>query len=157
MSSSKILFSLKTKNHFSKEKSVDWYWVVGSFVFILLLLSFYLKDYFLASIVLIGGALFFITAKEAEEDYHFKITSSSILLKGEEFPFEEISSFWIFDEGVEAKKKILFTLKRSLFPHLSVHIRGVDTEEIRPILRKHILEKKQLPTVSELLSEWIGF
>ena len=157
MSSNKILFSLKTKNHFSKEKSVDWYWVVGSFAFVLLVLSLYFKDYFFASIIFIGGILFFMTAKNIEEDYYFEINSSSIKLKDEEYLFEEISSFWIFDEGVESKKKILFTLKRPFFPHLSVHIKGVDVEEVRPILRKHILEKKQLPTISELLAEWIGF
>jgi hypothetical protein len=76
------------------------------------------------------------------------------------YPYEDISSFYIFTEGDQKRFKLLLHLKRIIHPFLSVSVASLKEEEIELLqnfLKGKLPEKKRHPTLSDFIGEVLGF
>ena len=85
------------------------------------------------------------------------ITKSSILSGNEEYKYADIKSFWVFTEGLPDKHRLLLNLKRNFFNHATIPLGDADPDQIRLVLRKYVLERKQMPLLSDAIMDWLKF
>jgi hypothetical protein len=151
------LLSWKSAPYVSKHKSVDWFWILGLIVVLSGGLAWYLGNFAFAAVILIAGFVVGLYANDHIEEQSYTVTTKGIQIGEEFFPFEEIKSFWVFSEGLPSKRQLLLTLKRTFFVHTSIPLSGVDPDNVRLVMRKYVLEKRQLPALSDAVMDWIKF
>ena len=151
------LLRFKSIPYVSKHKSVDWFWILGFIVVLSSGLAWYLGNLAFASVILIGGIVVGLYANDHIEERTYTITTKGIKMDDELFLYEEIKSFWVFTEGLPHKNQLLLTLKRSFFVHTSIALGDTDPDKVRLVLRKYVLEKRQLPALSDAVMDWLKF
>lgn len=141
----------------SKHKSVDWFWMLGFFVVLGTGVSIYFGNYPFASALLVGGLVLGMFANDHIQEEEYNITTSSIETKDEIYKYSDIKSFWVFTEGAADKHRLLLNLKRTFFNHITIPLGDTDPEKVRLVLRKYVLERKQLPLLSDAIMDWLKF
>ncbi len=147
----------KSTPYVSKRKSVDWFWILGFIVVLSGGLAWYLGNFVFAAVIFIGGFVIGLYANDAIEEKTYTITNKGIEIGDEFFAYEDIKSFWVFTDGLPTKRQLLLTIKRSLFVHVSIHLNDTDPDNVRLVLRKYVLEKRQLPALSDAVMDWMKF
>ena len=158
--SHEILLRFPVKNLFFKEKTVDWYWLLGAVTLLAAFTVGFYGNYLFSGIIVLGGFLLgFVGSKDVPE--HFcEISEGGISIEGIFYSYEDISSFYVFTEGEQKRFKLLLQLKRTIHPFLSVSVASLKEEEIdllQNFLKGKLPEKKRHPTLSDFVSEVIGF
>jgi hypothetical protein len=155
-----ILLRFPVKNLFFKEKTVDWYWLLGAVTLLSAFTIGFYGNYLFSGIIVLGGFLLgFVGSKDVPE--HFcEISEGGISIENIFYSYEDISSFYIFTEGEQKRFKLLLQLKRTIHPFLSVSVASLKEEEIdilENFLKGKLPEKKRHPTLSDFVGEIIGF
>jgi hypothetical protein len=151
------LLQWKSAPYVSKHKSVDWFWILGFIVVLSSGLAWYLGNFAFAAVILIGGIVVGLYANDHIEEQAYIVTTKGIKLGEDFFPYEDIKSFWVFTDGLPSKNQLLLTLKRSFFVHTSIALGDTDPDKVRLVLRKYVLEKRQLPALSDAVMDWLKF
>ena len=158
--SHEILLRFPVKNLFFKEKTVDWYWLLGAVTLLAAFTVGFYGNYLFSGIIVLGGFLLGFVGSKDTKDHVCEISEGGISLEGIFYSYEDISSFYIFTEGEQKRFKLLLQLKRTIHPFLSVSVASLKEEEIdllQNFLKGKLPEKKRHPTLSDFVSEVIGF
>lgn len=151
------LITWSAKLYEPKHKSVDWFWILGTITFIAIALLFYFQNYVFAAVIFIASITIGIYANEHLDEETISITKKGIQIDSDFYNFEEIKSFWVFTEDMEHNKRLLLTLKRNFFVHVNLPLGDTEPDELKLVLRKYILERKQAPSLADSLMEWLSF
>lgn len=155
-----ILLRFPVKNLFFKEKTVDWYWLLGAVTILSSFLVGFYGNYLFSGIILLGGFLLGFVGSKDVKDHFCEISEGGISIENIFYSYEDIFSFYIFTEGEQKRFKLLLQLKRTIHPFLSISIASLKEEEIEILhnfLKGKLPEKKRHPTLSDFVSEVIGF
>jgi hypothetical protein len=129
------------------------YFQVGALIFLLIVATFFFwqKNYFGAMAILMVIFLIFISQREKEEIY-CAITKKGMRVKNELFPWENLESFWIFEDTSE----IYLKNKKAILQQVSIPIRFLDAKKIRKLLLGFLPEKEVQRSLSEIFARKLG-
>lgn len=141
-----------------RQKTSDWYWVIGIITISVAVLSIIFGNLLFALIILLSG--FSMSALSAKEPklIHFELNKSGVLIDKQLFPFGTLESFWVEDNRhLGMQSKLLFKSQRLIVPLIAIPLEGVDPEEIRDFLLDHLLEDHHVEPLSHKIMEGLGF
>ena len=141
----------------SKHKSVDWFWLLGLIVVISVGTAIYFRNYPFAAVLFISGMVVAMYANDHIQEEEYGISTAGIGFGEEIHKYADIKSFWVYTDNVNGEKQLLLNLKRTFFNHVSIPLGDTDPEKVRLLLRKYILERKQMPLLSDAIMGWMRF
>jgi hypothetical protein len=144
--------------YIAKQKSVDWFWILGLVVLLATGFAIYVQNYTFAAVIFVGGIAIGLFANENTSEKKYSLRKDGIEIDETRIAYSEIASFSVFAEGLASRRQLLLTLKKTFFVHVSIPLpEEIDHEEVRIILRKFVLEKKRLPDLSDAVMHWFRF
>ena len=144
--------SWRAREFEKKEKSTDWYWLVGIIIVGVSVISFIQgNELFGIFIIIAGGALFlfgFINPREL----NFEINNDGIRAGNKIYPYRNLKSFWISENNV-----LMLDADRMISPKIILPVQEGMREIVREALRERIPEIRTEEPVSLAILEKLGF
>ena len=143
-----------------KERSADWFWVLGVIVATSAATSFIYGNYFFAAVLLLGGIMLGFFAWRKPNMILYQLNEKGLKIRDHFYPYENIKSFWVQKEESNPEIKPMFFIKaeRLFMPIISIPIENNLGEKIRDMmLSKNIVEEEMREHLSEKIMESLGF
>ncbi|MFZ1654955.1 MAG: hypothetical protein WAT84_03955 [Candidatus Moraniibacteriota bacterium] len=102
---------------------------------------------------LIGIVGYLFLTRDPRE-FEFAVTSKGILGGKTLYAFEDIHSFWIYDEP-PLEGVLSLHSNGIISPYIHIPIGDVPPEELRDLLLDYVLEEKHIPTVIDTLEKML--
>lgn len=153
-----IQFIWETPEFDFKEKSKQWYWIVGVAGIAIIILAIILKNYLFAFFALVGIVLMFLLSNREPMTVGVEVSEQGIKIHDEMFPYERLHAFWIRYNRNQEPILLLLSEKR-ITPLLSVRIndRQIQPAELRAFLSEFIPEQEMQESVTNRVIDRIGF
>ena len=149
-----MIIEWETLEYEHRERSSNWYWLVGLVASILIIASIVMKNFLLAILILLGAFTLMIYAARRPEVIRVGVSRRGIQIKNNLFPYHTLRSFWLHDD--ESERKIIIRSEKLLMPHLHLPLADtVDHEALRIFLLDFLPEEPHQPTVIDLLAEYL--
>ena len=136
-----------------KKSQKDIKWQIGVIFLLALIVGLFLyqKNYFgTLTMLMIIFLIFF--AQKSNEEISCAILKRGFRIKNELFVWQNIKSFWIFENTSELSLKI----KKGIVQNISVPIRKKDIKTIRNLLLRFLPEEETHTSLSEIIIRKIG-
>lgn len=149
--------SWQQHEHLHREKTVDWFWIVGIIAFGGIILSVFFNNFLFALIIFLFTAISFVMVQRPPRLLVFEISRKGVRAGNVLYPYSMLDSFWI--EDTEYDDKILFKSRKPLTPLLVIPFDSTQTdpEQIRDFLLDFIDEEELEEPLHQILMEWFGF
>lgn len=136
-------------------KTADWYWGLGILTFVAVFFAYRFDNTIFAILVVCISITIAMASQVAHSSGEHSITSTGVETNGQAYRFEHIKSFYVFEDTVGQKHKLLLNTKDTFLNHVSIPLGTVDLNHVRDVMRKHVLEKKQSPNLVDACMEWL--
>lgn len=143
------------EHHHTGEKDNDWYWAVGIITLTAAALAFILGNVIFGIMIIVGVFALLVHGAHPPRTVHIQINDRGIVVDKTLYPFLSLESFWI--DAHEEPRKILIKSHKVFMPYLSIHIQGVDPEDVRKLLLTYIAETEHHEPLSQKILERFGF
>lgn len=149
--------SWQQHEHLHREKTVDWFWIVGIIAFGGIVLSVFFNNFLFALIIFLFTVISFVMVQRPPRLLVFEISRKGVRAGNVLYPYSMLDSFWI--EDTEYDDKILFKSRKPLTPLLVIPFDSTQTdpEQIRDFLLDFIDEEELEEPLHQILMEWFGF
>lgn len=137
-------------------KRKEWFWVLGILTLALVLAALLLKNILFASFILLAGFTLALYAVKKPRIINYSISGRGIKIGENLYLYESLKSFWIRYDPPR-KKELEIITKKIVFPRLVLPLGDADPNEIRSILTQILKEEEVPESVTEIISERIGF
>ena len=151
----KPLISWEAPEHHHTEKTNDWYWSVGIITFTSAALAFIFGNVIFGILIIVGVFSLVVHAVRKPALIHIEINDRGVIVGDVLYPFLTLESFWI--DAEQHQPKILIKSTKTFMPYLTIHIEGVDQEDVRRILLKYIAETEHHESLTQKILESFGF
>ena len=139
-----------------KEKSHDWYWILGIIAVIGALIAVLLKDSLFAVFIVIGAFVMAIFASKHPDLLRIELNRRGMIIGGTYYPYKSLETFWVEDE-IEGKERLFVTPNGTLSLQIVVPIQNIDPELVRDFLLDYVEEEEQGESLAERLMEYLHF
>lgn len=136
-----------------KGENIDKKWQISISVFLVLCFALFLwqKNNFGAILILIILFLIFMLPSQKKEQY-FTILKRGVGIGNEVFPWENLESFWIFEDPPE-----LYIKNKKMFPsYLTLPLNKQDIGRVKNILLNYLPEKETERSINDIISKKLG-
>jgi hypothetical protein len=119
-------------------------WYLGLFVIalVIIILLAILREFWLILVVAASVFVFYALAVVQPEGVVHRILSSGIEIGERLYPWKDLQSFWVNQQGVDP---MLLVETKLLFPHtLELQIMGLDPDEMSEILIVYLPEQEKI-------------
>ena len=144
-----------------KERSPDWFWILGIIVVTSSVTAIIFGNYFFAALLLLSGALLGYFAIKKPDTVPYELNSRGLKIRARLYPYENMKSFWVQVDrtGETGLAPILFIKTERLFmPVISIPIENNMAEDIHSlILSKNVPEEEMREHASQKIMESLGF
>ena len=139
-----------------REKTTDWYWILGILVVVSCVLCLISKNYLLAILIVLGGILIAFYANDRPVAVHVEVSEHGIKLNEYLYTFATMKSFWIYVDHKKRNRLSIIT-GRAVMPERIVTLPD-DTEAktIRQFLLRFMEEKETKPSLIDLIADSVG-
>ena len=149
-----MIIEWETDEYECREKSSNWYWLVGFIALALVITAIAMKNFLFAILVLLGAGLLLYHANRQPQKMKVIISRRGIQIRNNLFPYRTLRSFWLHDE--ESGRKIIIQSEKLLMPHIHLPLADdLDHEALRAFLLDFLPEEPHRPTVIDLLAEYL--
>lgn len=139
-----------------KPKTADWFWILGTVVFLGAGLAFYFNNFFFAVFILIAGLAVALHANIPPTLHSYTVREDGLVRDNILFPFRNIQGFWIIKEPLGTQ--LLLNVNRVAFPIVTIPLGNVDKDWIRQVFRaKGVKETELKIPFAERLMDIFGF
>jgi hypothetical protein len=129
-----------------------WLFIISGIFFAIAIL---MKSYIFSLIIFLAAFSLYIQAQKKPRKIKFIINKKGVLTGSELHPWENLNSFWIFED--EEKKYISFESKKILRPRLNIPLDGQEIAAIRDALESFIREKKYEESMLDILARRLKY
>ncbi|HHD92399.1 MAG TPA: hypothetical protein ENL06_02115 [Candidatus Portnoybacteria bacterium] len=152
-----MIFTWQTKEYAYYPKGYIWN-LVFSIISLstIILIIFWLKNYFLAILITISLIIFYIMAHKKPNQITIHISSKGIKVGRSFFPYKNIQSFWIIYQPQE-EKELFLKLKALLTPDIKILIDDQSPVQLRHFLLEYIPEKEYTESFLDLILKIIRY
>jgi hypothetical protein len=154
---SKVIEWQALEHHHHKEKTPDWFWIVGAVAIAGSILAIYFGNVLFGLIILISALTAFIQANTKPKIMRYRITRKGVQIGNSIIPYSTLQSFWVIDE--EINDRIILKSEKFLMPYIIIPFDSINTDpdEIRNYLLEYLNEEEMDEPVSNKILEAIGF
>jgi hypothetical protein len=138
-----------------KEKTNDWFWVVGVGGFIAIILAIIFKNFLFAIVLLLGTFVTMMYGARKPELITFAIGAKGVTIKNDLYPYKNLIGYGL--KVGEGPDKLMLHIDRLFLPHLILPIEDIDAELIRERLGKFLPEEEFEESPIDLFIEYLGF
>ncbi len=139
-----------------KPKSNDWFWYLASAALALVIVAFFMHNFLLGIIAVIGAFTMSVMGSRRPEKIIFGVEIKGIRIDNKFYTYANLNSFWLNYDPPD-KKELILESKKSLTPRIIINTEDVDPNQIRKTLLKFLKEKKQEDTMLDAIENLIGF
>jgi hypothetical protein len=138
-----------------KEKTQDWYWIVGIITISIVIISVVLNNIIFGILVAISAITLSLYATRKPQIVPIEINNVGIKINSTLHPFEELESFWI--ETRDAYPRIFLKSNKKIFLYIVIMLGNANPDEIRTALAEHLHETEHTEPFLEKLLFYFGF
>ncbi len=147
--------SWQTLEYLHKEKTADWYWIVGIITISIALIAIILNNVIFAVLILVSSFTLSLFASRKPSLVNIVIDNGAITVGNTRYAYKDLESFWI--ETREHFPKILIKSKKVLMPHIVIFIETHSPEEVREELLKYLPEEEHTEPFLQKILFYLGF
>ncbi|MDP1625439.1 MAG: hypothetical protein Q8L64_06835 [bacterium] len=139
-------FSWQTHEYAHRERSQDWFWVVGIIAGAVAITAVLFGNILFAVLVVIGAFVLCLFAARRPGVVTVEIAEKFVRVENVVYPFKELKSYWIDPEHFDGARLIL-EQKRIFMPHVMIPMDIADMEHVKAIMdpRLPMVEFKENP------------
>lgn len=138
-----------------REKSSNWYWIVGFLAFALVIGAIVVKNFLLAILIALGYFTVILYARRPPRTIRIAVSRRGIQIHKNLFPFQTLRSFWLHEEET-GERRIIVQSEKLLMPHIHLPLADdLDHEALRVFLLDFLPEEPHRPTIIDLLAEYL--
>ena len=126
----------------------EWLWTLAIVGFAIVIFSILLKNYLLIVIIALAAFIIYASKNKKPETHNFRLDDKGIAIDGKLYPYENLESFWIFEDN-----EIAFRRDHHLMPLLIIPFHSREETEIRKILESHLPESEEEESFLDLLQK----
>ncbi len=139
-----------------RERTPDWYWVLGLISLVLVISAVVYKNFLFAVLVVVGAFTMALYASRKPRLIKFEIGPKGVTIKNTTYLYGHLHSFCPRENA--RGKKIIFQSQKAVMPHFSVPVpESVNFEEVKSFLAKHLPEEDHPESFSEAVMDRLGF
>lgn len=138
-----------------KEKTSDWYWIVGIVTVSIAIIAIILANFIFAILIIISSFTLSLFAARKPELIEVSIDNLGVNVGKTRYSYREIESFWI--EVEDNHPRILLKSHRFFMPFIVILIGKEDYQMIHEALSKKLKEVHHTEPLLEKLLIYLGF
>jgi hypothetical protein len=147
--------SWQTFEYLHREKTADWYWIVGIVTISIALIAIILNNIIFAILIIVASFTLSLFASKKPNLITVKMDAGGITVGNTHYTYKDLDSFWV--ETREHIPKILLKPKKAFRHFIVVFIENYHPEDIRTELLKYIPEEEHNEPFLEKLLLYLGF
>lgn len=149
-------FSWRTHEYVHRERTQDWFWVVGIAAGAIAITSVILGNILFAIVVVVGAFVLCLFAARQPNVVTVEVSDKAVRVENVVYPLKELKSFWIDAEHFDGPRLVL-EQKRAFMPHVMVPLNEEDMDAVKALMEAKLpsVEFKENP-VQEFLDR-LGF
>ncbi|MFZ2522354.1 MAG: hypothetical protein WAX44_03930 [Minisyncoccia bacterium] len=147
--------SWKTQEYHYREKSADWYWIVGVVAVSISIISIILGNVVFAILVLVSAFTLSLFASKKPNLVEVKVSDDGIMMGQTRHLYSSFESFWV--ESKDGMPRMLLRSKKVYIPLTVIFIDDIDPEKVREILARNLVEEELSEPLLEKLLVYLGF
>ncbi len=145
-------------DHIKKEKTSDWFWIVGIVGIGAAILSIYFNNFLFALLILIGLFAIFMQANDEPKDKNFEINRKGVVVGSTLYPYSSLESFYIIDEDGWDRDRILIKSNKMLMPLIVIPLgESADIDSISNYLLEYLNEEELEESAVDKIAILFGF
>lgn len=149
------ILSWTGKDASSREKTAEWYWVLGIFVVAFVFIGVVFQNFLLSLLAITSGASLALIGSRKPFEVSAAITAEGIIVDGKIHRYEDLKSFWVFFEPPYFKELSL-TPKKSLSPHVRIPLGDTNPALVHETLTPFLREVREEEAFADILARKIG-
>lgn len=154
MDNQKIVWEALEYEH--RDKTPDWFWILGIVSLVLAISAVIYKNILFATLIIVGAFTMALYAARKPRLIKFEINQNGVMIKNTLYTYKHLHSFCPRED--HRGRKIIFQSKKSIMPHFSIPVpAGVNFEEAKALLLKHLPEDDHPESLSEVIMDNLGF
>jgi len=145
-----------TVEHEHRERSVDWHWTVGVISGAAAIASFVLNNFLFGVFWIIAGFTIMMLGSKHPSQVHCLLDERGIHINGQFISYGKIKSFWIHKNFLP--QRLVLDIRRPLVSDIIINMGdGHQTDSVRIFLLRFLPEKEHVFSITEAISERLGF
>lgn len=149
-----VIFEWKTLEYEKTKKGPYWFITVSIAAAIFIIVGILSKSYFFAIFIALALIVLIMYIRRGPAEITFSITAKGIRVGKKIYTFQEIQSFWIFDE--EEGTELSLETNQLLIHYIHLPLGNQDPEKLREVLRRFIPEKEHAESITDQIAKSIG-
>jgi hypothetical protein len=145
----------RTQEYLHREKTADWYWIVGIVTISIALIAIILNNVIFAILIIVSSITLSLFASRPPEIVEVSLNKHEIKYGIHTYPYKTIESYWV--ETRDNHNRILLKTQRRFSPLVVIFIDEVEPEMVENYLSHHIQEKELSEPLLEKLLIYLGF
>lgn len=139
-----------------KEKSNDWYWILGIIAVAGALISILLNNVLFAVFIGMGAFIIGIFASKHPDILQIELNTKGIVVDDMFYPYRSLESFWVEDLE-EGKERLFLSPKATLALQVVLPIENINPDLVREFLEQYVEEEEQRESLAERIMEFFHF
>lgn len=141
-----------------KEKSADWFWVLGTIAITGIITAIILKNILFAILIVIGTLTLTLYAIRKPNLTHFEINNRGIRIDNLLHPYISLDSFWVTDTKEGTSPSLIVKSSKTLMPYIIIPLEdSISPFEIRECLLSYLDEEEYEEPLSYKFMDYLGF
>ena len=142
--------------HHHYEKTSDWFWVLGIIALGASIAVFFLGNFLLALLIIIGAGVIALIASREPEILEFAVTLRGVKLGDTIHPYNTLESYYL-DEDDPDRPQLLIKSTQLFSPLLVIPIPAEYIDDIEDLLATRLEEEELEEPLSHKILEFFGF
>ena len=147
--------SWQTPEYIHKDKTSDWYWIVGIITISIAIISIILNNVIFAILIIVCSFTLSLFASRKPDLINVEINDLGVDVGKINHPYRLLESFWV--ETRDSHPRMLLKSKKTWMPFIILLIGNTPPEEIRHKLLEHLPEEEHNEPFLEKLLIYLGF
>ncbi len=139
-----------------REKSSDWFWMVGIITIALVFAAILLKNLLFGILAGLAGFSIALYGARKPSVVNFRIGPKGIEIGNKIYDYENLNSFWV-NYDPPRRKDLILESKKAIMPHIVIFLGDADPEEIRQYLLQFLKEVKIEESLTNTIAKLLGF
>lgn len=149
------LVSWQTFEYIHKDKTADWYWIVGIVAISVALIAIILNNIIFGVLVIVAAFTLSLVASRKPDIITVEIDNMGVKAGKTRYPYTFLESFWI--ETRDAHPRVILKSKKIFMPYVAILTDDMDVDQIHDKLAKHLPEEEHVEPFLEKLMIHLGF
>ncbi len=147
--------SWTTPQYIYREKTVDWYWIVGIVTISIVLICIIFQNLILAILIFISAFLLTILGSRKPKNIQIVIHAKGIRADNVEHPYKEYYSYWV--QLDDPYPRIILKPKKVLSTYITFLIPREKSDSIQKALGRFLKEERHEESLLEKIFIYFGF